>query len=831
MRITLLLILFAFTQTTQAQFPTTSSSSDIFHALQKVENGTSVLYIAAHPDDENTRLIAFFENKKHFKTGYLSLTRGDGGQNLIGTEIGAGIGVLRTQELLGARSIDGGEQFFTRAVDFGYSKSSEESFEKWDRDSILSDMVWVIRNFKPDVIVTRFPPTDYAGHGHHKASAILAEEAFDLAADSNAYPHQLKFTSPWQTGSMYFNTSSWWVKDLEKQAADSEDFLRVDVGEYNPIIGESYSQIAARARSQHRSQGFGSDYPNGIQIEYLKYVKGDRISDFNQPFDSRWEENKLSAAQKQIQKTRSSFDFAEPSNAVPLLIKAAQKLQEAPASYFRNDKIEEINNLILSCLAFNSGLYFPENYVVPNSKSSARLNLTNPSDLEIEVIRASFRDQQWEINQSIGNNELFSESYAFDFPDDFSWSNPYWLNEPYLNTYVVNDLENIGKPQNDPAIFVELEMVVDGYALKTTVPAQNKEVDPAIGVIYKPVYVVPALSFNFSEDVLVATGNQEKSIFITITNFGDSIEGSVRLDCPDGWTIVPEQQKVIFYQNGGSQRVEFTVKSSTNSEDGFCKPIWTSASNEEPTYSLTEIDYEHIPAQIILKPAQMAFKPIDLDRGQATYIGYIDGSGDDVDKYLRAAGYRVDIIAPEDLLSNGILEKYDAIVTGIRAYNTREDLAFANDKLNAFVENGGTWIVQYNTSRKINIDQIGPYPFTLSRERVTNEFAEVTILAPNHLVMNSPNKLGNADWDHWVQERGLYFAGDWDKSFEPIISWSDGDEPARNGGLIIAQYGQGHFVYTGISFFRELPAGVPGAYRLLANILDLSSQESNQIDE
>lgn len=831
MRFTLLFALSIYISSAFAQFPTVQTSANIYHEMLKAQHGTNVLYIAAHPDDENTRLISYFENEKKYRTAYLSLTRGDGGQNLIGTEIGAAIGILRTQELLGARRIDGGEQFFTRAVDFGYSKSSEESFDLWERDSILSDMVWVIRKFRPEVIVTRFPPTNYAGHGHHKASAILAEQAFEMAADPAAYPEQLNEVSVWQTKSMYFNTSSWWNKNLEDEASNSNDYIRTDVGPLNPIIGESYSQIAARSRSQHRSQGFGSDYPNGTQIEYLKYVKGDRLNLDEPQYKSKWDKNNASKALQEMDKVVANYDFKSPEKSADGLIAVAKKLDELESNPFVKYKQAEIHELIVKCLSLSTGLYFKSQYFVPNSNGFGRLEVTNPSGIEVLVKAAKFQNQTWELGEALIDNTSISNEYEFAFPADMATSNPYWLNEPYTTTYSIPNRDDVGKPQNDPSVFVRLEMEVNGYTFTTKVNAFQKNVDPAKAVIYNPVYIVPSLVFNFSEDALVATGNQTKTVSLTVTNFNSSEEGTLSMSVPEGWTISPASYALSFEESGESQMVSFELTSTPNAQAGFAKPNWNSANGMTQTYSLQEIKYDHIPAQIILRPSQMALKPIKLNKGAVNLIGYIEGPGDDVAKYLSVAGYNVEIISPDDLLAGNDLDKYDAIVTGIRAYNTRADLVYANEKLNKYVENGGTWLVQYNTAHRLKTEEIGPLKFSLTRERVTDENAEAKILEPNHPVMLKPNKLDDADWNNWVQERGLYFAADWDKAFQPIISWHDEGEPAREGGLIIANYGKGYFVYSGISFFRELPAGVPGAYRLLANILDLSNTEDGPAND
>lgn len=810
------------------QFPKTYTSSELYHQLEKLNTGASVLYLAAHPDDENTRLISYFENKLKVRTAYLSLTRGDGGQNLIGTEIGPGIGILRTQELLAARSIDGGEQFFTRAVDFGYSKSADETFEKWGKENILADVVFVIRKYRPDVIITRFPPSNYAGHGHHEASAKLAEEAFDLAADPNAFPEQLTSVSVWQPKRLYFNTSSWWIKDLEEKAKNSNDFLRIDVGEYNSMLGESYAQIAARSRSQHRSQGFGTDFPYGTNIEYLKYVKGDKVKPGKSILDgigndwARYDAKKIGAI---IEDAIKTYDPKNPSAIVSKLASAGKLLNEKESNPFFEHKQKELNNLLLQMLGVSIELNTERMLVVPAQEVLARLEVVNPNSSAITLEKAVYGGKEVFGNTSLSDNSLFSEEVKLKIDYNAEFSNPYWLNKPFETIYEVDDNKLLGNPENAPSVVLDLHFNKDGYAFTLPVALKEKTVDPAKAVIYNPTYIVPQVSFNFSENVLIAAGSDPRKIQITATNYGESFQGEVELQMPEGWVSNPGSISLDLNGAGDARIIEFAVKATGNAKGGKAKlaVINSRPPLRKPTMSLQIIDYEHIPAQIILKPAELELVPIDLKSGNVDLIGYIDGPGDDVAKYLTAAGYKVDHIGADDLRS-GNLSKYDAIVTGIRAFNTREDLTFDNDNLNEYVNNGGTWIVQYNTNRGLKSEQIGPYPFTITRERVTDENAVARVLLPEHAVMNYPNKISQNDFDNWVQERGLYFAADWDPNFQPLISWNDGDEPAREGGLIVAPYGKGHFVYSGISFFRQLPAGVPGAYRLLANILALNGE-------
>jgi len=813
------------------QFPEKTSSSELYHRLLKADNTASILYMAAHPDDENTRLISYFENELHARTAYLALTRGSGGQNLIGTEIGSSIGILRTQELLAARRIDGGEQYFTRAVDFGYSKSADESFDKWGKEDILRDVVWVIRKFRPDVIVTRFPPTNYAGHGHHQASAILAEEGFDLAADPSAFPEQLEFVDVWQTERLYFNTSTWWVRDLEDEARNSDDYLTINVGEYNPLLGESYGQIAARSRSQHKSQGFGADYPMGNQTEYLKYVKGSRASTERgilEAIAQGWENTDTPEVGEVLDRAIRQFDFTNPSEIIPLIIEAVELLSQGERRPLKERKRIELENLLIDLAGLEMEATSSDRFVTRGDTlmTDIKINVKTDANIELHSVEGhGFSDQP---NATMRKNDFYYSEAALYIDKNADFGIPYWLQAPYTTKYQVEGYGNLGKPENDPGLSLTLDLTVEGYRLTTSLPVQQKIVDPAKAVLYCPVYIVPEITAGFEENTIVTTGKTAKEITINASAHVNGISGILRPVLPEGWSCNPPERELDFEKKGQSDIVRFTLIPEEGAKRGSIGlEFYESASNKASAlYNLDIIEYDHIPTQIELSPSNVEVIPMDLAQGEVNRIGYIEGPGDEVAKYLRAVGYDVEVIGSDRLIS-GDFSEFDAIVTGIRAFNTREDLAFANDALNEYVKNGGTWLVQYNTTRGLLQDDIGPYRFELSRERVTDETAKPSFPAPNHPVLQFPNRISVDDFEGWVQERGLYFAGEWDAAFSPIISWSDPEEPPREGGLIIAPYGEGFFIYSGISFFRELPAGVPGAYRLLANILALSKNPSS----
>lgn len=812
-----------------AQFPEAYPASRIYHDLLKANQLGSILYIAAHPDDENTRLISYFENEMLARTAYLSLTRGDGGQNLIGTEIGAAIGVLRTQELLAARRIDGGEQYFTRAVDFGYSKSSLETLDNWDEQEILADVVWVIRNFRPDVMVTRFPPNNYAGHGHHEASALLAEKAMEAAGDKNRFVDQLEYVDPWQPKRLYFNTSSWWNKDLPERARDNDNFIRVNVGEYNALLGETAARIASRSRSQHQSQGFGTDVYYGLNIEYMEYVMGDKANPSQgllDGVDASWARISAADVGTIMQKTIDGFDLADPAASAPSVIEALKLLKQKDSTPMRDYKIEELQELLLKLTGTFAEAVCDNRYYTPGAEVYVKINLLHQYSGEVKLHKLQSNETVQDQLIHLPKGDLQSTELPIRISPNAAYSNHYWLRKPWEYLFEVPDLNELGKGENNPALTVTADLTIDGYTFSIDIPVVHKEVDPVKAVLYRPMNIVPEVTFSFGEDVIVSTGGGKEKAIVYATNHLDSIDAELSLRLPKGWTSKPSMVTYKARKKGSVQRYEFELIPDKKSESGPLDISFLPKGEKKPwaeTWNLSEIAYDHIHDQIFMKPASIRLQNISLDKGKVTQVGYIDGPGDDVAKYLKAAGYHVNVLSADDIQA-GELGKYGAVLSGIRAYNTREDLSFLNDKINAYVAAGGTYIVQYNTSHRIKSDEIGPFKFTIGRERVTDEVAEVNFLQPNHPVLNLPNSIGSGDFENWVQERGLYFASEWDEAFTPIIGWSDPGEPERKGGLIVAPYGKGYFVYTGISFFRQLPAGVPGAYRLLSNIMNLKSE-------
>lgn len=802
---------------------TSLSSGEILQAMKKLNTVGSVLYVAAHPDDENTRLLAYLANEKKVRTGYLSLTRGDGGQNLIGKEQGELLGLIRTQELLAARRVDGAEQFFTRANDFGFSKNPEETFGFWNKDSILWDVVLAIRKFKPDVIICRFPTTGEGGHGHHTASAILALEAFDAAADPKRFPEQLSYTNVWQARRIFWNTFNFGTTNTT-----SPDQLKIDVGLFNPLLGKSYGEIAAESRSMHKSQGFGSAKQRGSSIEYFKLLKGDSAkTDLMEQINTGWSRYKgQEKLQKMMEDCIVKFNASAPENSVNDLIAIYKQLQlldnkDPMLNYWKEIKLKETENLILAC----AGLWFEttatEAIVIPGQNITYNMQfvLRNKADVKLDVVAYTYQDSA--VSLTLKQNEFYSFKHTEALPTTISYSNPYWLNEKHeAGTYTILNKSLIGKPENSAPLKNTFAITINGLKLNIIRPVVYKSTDPVKGEVYKPLEILPPATVNIPEKVFVFTDTKPKNIQLTVKVNTANISGKLELAGNKDWNIVIKNPEFKLTNKGDEALIEATITAKANAAASNLKASVT-IDGKAYTKNIKRIEYDHIPYQFMLSDAEAGLVYIDLKKTN-TNIAYIPGAGDDVAACLKQVGYNVTTLTDEQL-SNADLSSFQAIVTGVRAYNTNERLQVHYQKLMDYVKNGGNLIVQYNTNSRVGPLQakIGPYPFNISRDRVTNEKAEVTFVNDKHSVLHTPNIITSNDFEGWIQERGIYFASDIDKQYETILSMNDPGEKANEGSLIIGKYGKGNFVYTGLVFFRELPAGIPGAYRLFANLISL----------
>jgi LmbE family N-acetylglucosaminyl deacetylase len=801
------------------------TASELQLALRKLNVLGSALYVAAHPDDENTAMLSWFASERLYRTGYLSVTRGDGGQNLIGDEKGALLGVIRTQELLEARKIDRAEQFFTRAIDFGYSKTADETLSVWDRNAVLADVVWTIRRFRPDAIVTRFPTTGEGGHGQHTASAMLAEEAFRAAADPTKFPEQLRHVSIWQPKRVFWNRFSWQRIDPDSPVVAND--LRVDLGTYNPLLGRAYTEIAAESRSQHKSQGFGSAERRGTVINYYNQTAGERATkDLFEGIDTTW--NRVPGGERAgelLEQAYETFDPSAPGKTIPLLLDAYAELERLAAADEPNHWIEVKRRDLLEVIRDAAGLSIDvsasESAVTPGGEISMNVSVVNRSDYPfiLSTVASPHAQPSKGPGAPLKNNQPVRTDLKIAVPSDYPLSQPYWLrDEGTTGMFRVDDQKLIGLAENPPSIPITVSLTdPQSRTLIFTVPAVHRRVDPVAGEQVREVEVVPAVTANLGEQVYLFPDAKPKEIALKVRSFAPAARGTVRLVAPAGWKIAPASHPLSLDTKGAETDMRFTVTPPANESNGTLRAEVELADGRKLSYQLEEIDYPHIEPQRVFPPAASRVVRLDLKR-RGQRIGYLMGSGDDVPESLRQAGFDVTLIGDADL-DRADFSRFGAIVAGVRAYNTRDRLRLAHPRLMQYVENGGTYVVQYNTMGDTVVETPGPFPFKISRDRVAVEEAPVEILKPSHPVMSTPNRITAADFEGWVQERGLYFPGEWDAKYETLIATSDPGEASKPGSVLVARHGKGVFIYTGLSFFRQLPAGVPGAYRLFVNLV------------
>ena len=811
---------FLFAGSLYGQRPATVSSAQILHGLQKLQVLGSVLYIAAHPDDENTRLITFLANEKKYRTGYLSLTRGDGGQNLIGNEQGVELGMIRTQELLSARRIDGGEQFFTRAYDFGYSKNPEETFNIWHKDSVLADVVWVIRRFRPDIIVARFPTTGEGGHGHHTGSAILANEAFLAAGDPSRFPEQLKYVSVWQPKRILWNTFNFGGTNTT-----ASDQLKIDVGGYNPLLGKSYGEMAAESRSQHKSQGFGVPATRGESFEYFKTTGGSApVNELMSDVTTDW--SRIPGATpivRQIDSLIRYYDPIRPERSVQGLVQLHRSLIGLPASDWVNYKISQVQTLVLQCAGIYSEAIATSPSVAWGDTLRFNLSLIARQKVDAVLMSASYGKTDTTLGRNLVENKPTALIGMIPVSFGSKTTQPYWLeNEMQKGRFVIPDQTEIGLPENAPAYSVRLQLNIYGQPITLSVPIVYKLTDPVRGEIFKSLIVRPQTELDADEELtLVSTEKKTKSDLKFRIQANQPMQAQ-RIRAVNKSEVVDLGEIASLDKGRILRRSKLVLVGPGDYQFQALDPAGQAVVGAG---RLTKIEYDYIPELHYFKSTRQRVRSIDL-KIIGKRIGYIAGAGDKIPEALARMGYEV-VQLGEAELSKLNLTEFDAIVTGVRAYNTHGWLNDAYEKLMSYVQEGGNLIVQYNTSNQIGPvrAKIGPFPFQITRNRVTDEQAPVIFLQPDHPVFNQPNKLVPTDFEGWVQERSIYHAADTTGRFQKLLSMADPGERSDDGSLMIASYGKGWFTYTGLSLFRQLPAGVTGAYRLLANLIALNAKQ------
>ena len=784
----------------------------------------SLLMIAAHPDDENNRSLAYYAQGRKLRTAYLSLTRGEGGQNLIGSEQGALLGVIRTQELLMARRVDGAEQYFSRAIDFGFSKTAEETLRKWGREEILSDIVWRIRKFRPDVIVLSFTGTPRDGHGHHQASAILAKEAFHAAADPKKFPEQLNEVKPWQAKRVVWNTFFGRARDMYPNTVEQT----IDAGEYNPALGVSYNELGAWSRTQHRSQGQGFPERKGAAPVTLVVVDGEPMQrDFMDGVDGTW--NRVpggAAVDAEFAAALEALRPTDTSAVVPHLLKA-RRLAAAIDHPDARLKLAELDETIAQALGMWLDVSADRAEAVPGAEVALELTAVNRAKIPATLVSAQiegFVQAEFPGNVTLPDNEPKTAQIKVRVPMEQPPSQPYWLRYPANgDRYDVRDRALSGLAQNPPELFCRIRISVGGETLELIRPVENRYTDRARGELTRPFVILPPVSIEMPGKLLLFPDASPRTVDVNVRSNDRTKGGSLELQVPAGWKVEPASPRFKALGTGETDRVSFTVTPPQKEGGATVQAVAGLVAPYQVHAGAERIIYEHIPPQTIQFPAQIQALRANLSIA-AKRIGYIMGSGDDVPEALRELGCEVTLLGPEELAQDDF-SKYDVIVTGVRALNLRADLRAARPLLWDYVSQGGAVVMQYNLTDTyqggggLDPRMIGPYPLTLSRDRVTVEEAPVKILDANHPLLNFPNKIAPADFDGWIQERGLYFPSEWDSHYQTVVASSDPGEKPLPGGILYARYGTGVYIYTSYSWFRQLPAGVPGAWRIFANLV------------
>jgi LmbE family N-acetylglucosaminyl deacetylase len=797
-----------------AQQPGIPDAGELEIAILKLNVLGSVLYVGAHPDDENTAILAYLSKGRKYRTAYLSVTRGEGGQNLIGAEQGVEIGLIRTQELLAARRIDGAEQFFTRAVDFGYSKTAEESFEFWGKEKVLGDIVWVIRKFRPDVIMSRFSAQQAGGHGHHMATAILVKEAFEAAGDPGRLPEQLKYVSAWKPRRLLWNI---WRPSPE----EAKNLLRVDTGEYNPLLGTSYSEIAGESRSQHKSQGFGSAGRRGTQTDYFEVAAGEPATqDIFEGIDASWK--RVPGGQnveRRLEESLRSYDPQQPSKSIAGLLGVYAELAKLPDGYWVRVKKGDLLRVIQACAGLWMEAIAADYAAAPGDTIQIKTSVINRSDTSLSLHSLAFPGIAPDsiLDRPLQNNEPQSIETTLELPKDIALSQPYWLEESNRGgPDTAGDGSLLGEAENPPAASARIGLLADGQLLEYSIPVLFRWTDQVSGELYRPFEIRPRITIYCQDKVTIFPDDAPKKIKLRLKSHSANVSGTVRLRGPAAWKMTPES--IAFSLPGKYDESEVAFEVSPPKQAATAE-LTAEAESGGQTFSrdLVEISYPHIHRQVYFPESRLKVVKLDI-KTEGRKLGYIMGAGDEVPRTLENLGYEV-VELSDDMIENTDLAPFDAVITGVRAYDTREVLKRSKDKLLRYVENGGTLVAQYNVSWNQEGNQIGPYPLTIGRDRVSVENVPVVFLSPGHPLLNFPNKITAEDFEGWIQERGLYFASQWDERYEAVLACHDPGEPDRKGGLLYSRYGRGVFIYTGYSWFRQLPAGVPGAFRLFANLI------------
>jgi len=844
--------------------------------LRGLDGVKRVLVVGAHPDDEDTSLLATLALGWGVETAYLSLTRGEGGQNLLGDELGEGLGLVRTGELLAARGLDGGRQFFSRAFDFGYSKTAVETLDFWPREELLRDVTWVVRTFRPHVIVSVFSDISREGHGHHQVAALMARQGFHAAPDSTRFPDQLEEGAvAWAPTKLYRLT----------RFSREEPTLRLQTGGFDPLLGRSHHQLAMESRSQHRSQDMGRARPLGPRSSSLVLLES-RVSDLPErggifagvdttllglaaplpPAARRGVEPALETYRRALAGAREELDALEPWRVAPHLARGLRALREArdlvaspglgPSELARvlPGRVARLERALLAARGVVMDVRVEDDLLVPGEEAGVVVEAWNGGSGPVEDLRASLElpagwtseAEGWErvseegedtgthdSAETLAPGSLIRWRFRVRLPDDARASRLYYLARPRDGALYrwPPDPGLRGRPGNPPRVKARVSLVLESLPVSMSRPAEYRGVDKARGEYREPLLVVPPLSVALEPVWMVwpLGGTREREVAVRVRNdSGDLRRARVDLELSPGWEARPREREVVLEGEGAQASLSFRIRPPGSLEPGVHAVQARVRDDRGDIYreEVILVDYPHIDRSALFRPATTRISSFRVAVAGDPRVAYVMGSGDAGPEALRQMGVPVDLLGPEEVRA-GAFGPYDVVVLGIRAYETRPDLVAANDQLLDWVRGGGTLMVQYN---KYEFSGAGyaPFPVEMNRphDRVTDETAPVELLEPDHPALTTPNRITREDFRGWVQERGLYFLGSWDSRYRPLLSMADPGEEAKKGSLLVASLGKGTYIYTGLAFFRQFPAGVPGAFRLFANLISLGAEGS-----
>lgn len=808
-----------FVQNLIAQKPQTPTPSEIYFKMEKLNVLASAMYVAAHPDDENTRLITYLTHHDKAHTNYLSLTRGNGGQNLISNELGTDLGVIRTYELWNARKIDGGHQFFSTADDFGYSKNPKETFEKWDKESLLQQMVYMIRKEQPDIIINRFDHrSEGTTHGHHTASAQLSKEAFALANDALYKIENENKLQTWQPKRLFFNVS-WFFFGSKKafEKADKSTYIPLNIGVFYNQLGKNNQEIASLSRSQHQSQGFGDLSSRGDEIDYVELIDGEKLKSSNlfEGIDTSW--NRIAGGgkvQPLVTQLINEYDFKDPSKSINLLTKIYTEIDKLPESIWKIRKQNEVKELIRDCAGLFLDFTANQPYTTPNEKVEVRVEVANRAKRYITLKDIQINNQTKTIDRLLNHHEVFYDYFSTEFTDKNLTG--------FKSIQTFGDFEGQFQQKNTQSIGIEINKIYFSFPIKI----QYRYKDVVKGEIYEPFHVIRRISAQFKQPVYISNEQAQKASVLVSNYSNETINGKLTLNrFIEGWKTTREiYGEVPFTINANEQNKEIEIPRLLRTENQFSVGVQENHSKSTYTGETKWIDYQHIPLSYYIRPAETKVISFDKSLLKKQHLGYIMGAGDEIPQVLQNLGYQVDLIDLKSIKKED-LSKYETIILGIRAFNTEDELAVKNQWLFDYAQNGGTVIVQYVTNINLKTENIAPYPLKIGKTRVTDENAAVQFLFPNDRLLNKPFKISQKNFQSWIQEQGLYYADSYSEQFKPVFSSNDPNENPAKGGLVVASYGKGYYIYTGLSFFRQLPAGNTGALELFVNLIELKNDE------